>query len=158
MELWGSPCYFNERFLMNERADEMSKSILIADDSQEVRKHVSRILRSNQDFEVCAEAVNGQEAVAKARELHPDLVILDLGMPVMNGLEAARELKRILPRVPIILFTLHGQILSDAEARPFGIDRVVAKSDISQLNDHVRSLLPAAESDDAETSGTESIS
>ncbi len=143
---------------MNERADEMSKSILIADDSQEVRKHISRILRSNEDFQVCAEAVNGQEAVAKAKELLPDLVILDLGMPVMNGLEAARELKRILPRVPIILFTLHGQILSDAEARPFGIDRVVAKSDISQLNDHVRSLLPAAESNDAETSGTESIS
>src|SRR5271170_3909715 len=148
MELSGFPCYFNERFLMNERADEMSKSILIADDSQEVRKHVSRILRSNQDFEVCAEAVNGQEAVAKARELHPDLVILDLGMPVMNGLEAARELKRILPRVPIILFTLHGEILSDAQAKPFGVDRVIAKSDIAQLNDHVRSLLPLADPDE----------
>jgi CheY-like chemotaxis protein len=133
---------------MSQQAEEMSKSILIADDSEEVRRHVSRILRSNLDFEICAEAVNGQDAVAKARELHPDLVILDLGMPVMNGLEAARELKRILPLVPIILFTLHGQILSDAEARPFGIDRVVAKSDISQLNDHVRSLLPLADPDE----------
>jgi CheY-like chemotaxis protein len=133
---------------MSQRAEEMSESILIADDSEEVRRHVSRILRSNLDFEICAEAVNGQDAVTKARELHPDLVILDLGMPVMNGLEAARELKRILPLVPIILFTLHGQILSDAEARPFGIDRVVAKSDISQLNDHVRSLLPLADPDE----------
>ena len=60
---------------MTERAEEMSKAILIADDSQEVRRHVTRILRSNQDFEICAEAVNGQEAVAKAREFHPDLVI-----------------------------------------------------------------------------------
>ena len=114
----GSPCYFMED-PMNQRAEEMSKSILIADDSEEVRKHVSRILRSNLDFEVCAEAVNGQDAVAKARELHPDLVILDLGMPVMNGLEAARELKRILPLVPIILFTLHGHmIVRCARPRP----------------------------------------
>ena len=67
MGFCASPCYFMED-PMNQRAEEMSKSILIADDSEEVRRHVSRILRSNLDFEICAEAVNGQDAVAKARE------------------------------------------------------------------------------------------
>jgi two-component system chemotaxis response regulator CheY len=136
---------------MNVRAAEMTKSILVADDSEQVRRYVSRLLRTNPDFEVCAEAVNGLEAVAKAKELQPDLVILDLGMPVMNGLEAARELKRILPVVPIILFTLHGHMISDEQAAKSGVDLVVAKSDITRLNEHVRSLLPRPEMDEIDT-------
>jgi CheY-like chemotaxis protein len=132
---------------MNARATEMTKSILVADDSEQVRRYVSKLLRSNPDFEVCAEAVNGVDALAKAKEFQPDLVILDLGMPVMNGLEAARELKIILPVVPIILFTLHGHMISDEQAARSGVDLVVAKSDISQLNEHVRSLLPQLEMD-----------
>ena len=129
----------------------MTKSILVADDSEQVRKYVSKLLRTNPDFQVCGEAVNGMEAVAKARELQPDLVILDLGMPVMNGLEAARELKNILPVVPIILFTLHGSMISDEQAARSGVDLVVAKSDITQLNEHVRSLLPRPEMDEIDS-------
>jgi CheY-like chemotaxis protein len=136
---------------MNVRAAEMTKSILVADDSEQVRKYVSKLLRTNPDFQVCGEAVNGMEAVAKARELQPDLVILDLGMPVMNGLEAARELKNILPVVPIILFTLHGSMISDEQAARSGVDLVVAKSDITQLNEHVRSLLPRPEMDEIDS-------
>jgi CheY-like chemotaxis protein len=127
---------------MEARAAEMTKSILVADDSELVRKYVSKLLRSNPDFDVCAEAANGLEAVQKAKQFQPDLVILDLGMPVMNGLEAARELKLILPVVPIILFTLHGHMISDEQAARAGVDLVVAKSDFTQLNEHVRSLLP----------------
>ncbi|HEY0702273.1 MAG TPA: response regulator transcription factor [Candidatus Acidoferrales bacterium] len=129
----------------------MTKSILVADDSEQVRKYVSKMLRANPDFEVCAEAVNGREAVAKAKEFQPDLVILDLGMPVMNGLEAARELKSILPAVPIILFTLHGHMISDEQAASAGIDLVVPKADIVQLNEHVRSLLPRPELDEIDS-------
>jgi CheY-like chemotaxis protein len=136
---------------MNVRAAEMTKSILVADDSEQVRKYVSKLLRTNPDFQVCGEAVNGMEAVAKAKELQPDLVILDLGMPVMNGLEAARELKNILPVVPIILFTLHGSMISDEQAARSGVDLVVAKSDITQLNEHVRSLLPRPEMDEIDS-------
>lgn len=136
---------------MNTRVAEMTKSILVADDSEQVRKYVSKLLRTNPDFEVCGEAVNGVEAVAKAKELQPDLVILDLGMPVMNGLEAARALKNILPVVPIILFTLHGSMISDEQAARSGVDLVVAKSDITQLNQHVRSLLPRPEMDEIDT-------
>ena len=133
---------------MTERAEEMSKAILIADDSQEVRRHVTRILRSNQDFEICAEAVNGQEAVAKAREFHPDLVILDLGMPVMNGLEAARELKRILPLVPIILFTLFPPTTTQLALGEFSVDRIVPKGEVSHLMTHIRQLAPPFSSSD----------
>jgi CheY-like chemotaxis protein len=136
---------------MNTRAAEMTKSILVADDSEQVRKYVSKLLRSNPDFEVCAEAVNGLDAVEKAKKFQPDLVILDLGMPVMNGLEAARELKTILPVVPIILFTLHGHMISDEQAARSGVDLVVAKSDITQLNEHVRSLLPEPEMDEIDS-------
>jgi CheY-like chemotaxis protein len=138
-------------FYMNTRAAEMTKSILVADDSEQVRKYVSKLLRSNPDFEVCAEAVNGLDAVEKAKKFQPDLVILDLGMPVMNGLEAARELKTILPVVPIILFTLHGHMISDEQAARSGVDLVVAKSDITQLNEHVRSLLPEPEMDEIDS-------
>jgi len=119
----------------------MTKTILIADDSAQVRRLVSKVLRANEDFELCEEAVDGLDALVKAKECNPDLVILDLGMPVLNGLETARELKRIMPVVPIILFTLHGQVITIEHARQFGVDLVVAKSDISQLSDHVRSLL-----------------
>jgi DNA-binding NarL/FixJ family response regulator len=119
----------------------MAKTILIADDSAQVRKYVTRVLSANQEFEFCAEAVDGLDALAKAREYRPDLIILDLGMPVMNGLETARELKRVMPVVPIILFTLHGEMISEEQASSSGIDLVIAKSDISKLSEHVRSLL-----------------
>jgi DNA-binding NarL/FixJ family response regulator len=119
----------------------MAKTILIADDSAQVRGYVAKLLRANQDFELCEEAVDGLDAIAKAKKCNPDLAILDLGMPIMNGLETAKELKRIMPTLPIILFTLHGHVISDDHARLYGIDLVVAKSDITRLSDHVRSLL-----------------
>ena len=119
----------------------MTKTILIADDSAQVRKYVTRILSADPEFEFCAEAVDGRDALAKAQEYRPDLIILDLGMPLMNGLETARELKRVMPAVSIILFTLHGEMISDEQASSSGIDLVVAKHDISRLSEHVRSLL-----------------
>jgi DNA-binding NarL/FixJ family response regulator len=122
----------------------MAKTVLIADDSEQVRKYVAKVLRPDEDFESCKEAVDGLDALVKAKECHADLVILDLGMPLMNGLETARELKRLMPMVPIILFTLHGHVISDEHAKRYGVDLVVAKSDITLLRDHVRSLLQLA--------------
>ena len=105
----------------------MSKSILIADDSAEMRLMARKVVESMPGFAVCGEAADGVEAVEKARELAPDLVILDLAMPRLNGFEAARALRATGSRVPIILFTLHADVVSPVQASAAGIDAVVAK-------------------------------
>ena len=68
----------------------MAKTVLIVDDNAFVRRALCALFKSQEDFEVCGEAGNGREAITKARRLHPDLIVLDLLMPVMNGLDAAR--------------------------------------------------------------------
>ena|SRR5215470_12850872 len=105
----------------------MVKSVLIADDHDLIRKALCGLFAAQQDFEVCAEAENGKEAVEMAQFFHPDLILLDLSMPVMNGIEAACELKQIMPMVPIIVFSEYGDVFSDREARDQGISAVVSK-------------------------------
>ena len=73
------------------------------------------------DFDVCREAENGREAIAKAQELHPDLIVMDLSMPVLNGLDAARVLKRLMPNVPIIMFSEYTDAFAGEEAQSAGI-------------------------------------
>ena len=80
--------------------------ILIADDHEMVRKATKRILQARPDFE-CAEACSGNEAVEKAIELKPDLIVLDVSMPGVGGFDAAREIKRNLPAVPILFFSIY---------------------------------------------------
>ena len=101
--------------------------ILIADGSEVVRKLLKLLLESHEGWSVCGEAVNGEEAVRKARELKPDVVILDLAMEGLNGLLAAREISGILPSVPILLHTVNNIPAVVAEAKKFGIRRVVGK-------------------------------
>jgi DNA-binding NarL/FixJ family response regulator len=121
----------------------MPKTIVVADDNPVVRKMLCVIFESEEDYDLCAEASNGREAIDLAIKHRPDLIILDLSMPIMNGYEAAKELKRIMPDVPIILFTQH----SDSGPKMFGadapFDRVVSKTDAIELMGHVRSLAPA---------------
>jgi len=78
-------------------------------------------------WEVCGEAENGREAIEKASELKPDLIVLDLAMPIMHGLEAAPVLRRMLPAVPIILFTLYANKFLEQEAFSAGVTVVVSK-------------------------------
>jgi two-component system NarL family response regulator len=101
--------------------------ILIADDHEAVRKGVCSILAARQDLEVCGEASNGQEAIETALELKPDLVILDINMPVLGGFGAATELHRIMPDVPILFFTMNesGQFIR--EAKLIGVQGFVSK-------------------------------
>jgi YesN/AraC family two-component response regulator len=80
----------------------MAKTILIVDDNAYIRQALCQVFKSEADFELCGEATNGKEAIDKALELHPDLIVLDLSMPVMNGLDAARELKQLMPTVPLL--------------------------------------------------------
>ena len=96
-------------------------------------------------WEVCGEAENGREAVEKARELNPDLIILDLSMPIMNGLTAAPVLRRMMPAVPIILFTLHENNAVEREALSVGVSAVVSKSaSMKTLVHQAEDLLAAA--------------
>jgi DNA-binding NarL/FixJ family response regulator len=117
--------------------------ILVADDNPVIRKMLSRILESEKAYEICAEAADGREAIDLAVEYSPELIILDLSMPNVNGLEASRELKKLMPAVPIILFTLHADITNILQSAYPSVDRVISKSNAKDLMGHVRSLLPA---------------
>jgi DNA-binding NarL/FixJ family response regulator len=113
--------------------------ILVADDQEAIRKRVRSILVSHGGFEVCAEATNGNEAIEKAQVLKPDLVILDITMPITNGLDAARTIKRILPQTPIVILSVHKDRQIMKEARGIGVQGFVAKEEAS------RDLINAAE-------------
>ena len=106
----------------------MAKTVLIVDDNAHIRHAVCSVFKCETDFEVCGEAANGKEAIAKALELHPDLIVLDLSMPVMNGLDAARELKRLMPTVPLIMYSAFGDTFMEQQARLIGISELVSKS------------------------------
>jgi len=80
----------------------MPKTVLIVDDNAVIRQALGDLLKKESDFAVCGEAENGRQAIEKAQQLRPDLIVLDLSMPVMNGLGAARTLKRLMPGVTSI--------------------------------------------------------
>jgi DNA-binding NarL/FixJ family response regulator len=107
----------------------MPFKILIVDDSSSIRQLLRLFIKHHTDWQVCGEAENGQVAVKKVTELKPDAVILDLSMPVMNGLEAAREINRIAPNVQMVMFTMHTSEQLRKAAEAAGIKDVVSKSD-----------------------------
>ena len=119
----------------------MAKNILVADDNVQIRFLVRNLIESA-EFSVVAEATNGAEAIEKAKQFHPDLILLDLSMPFMNGIEAASVLKRQMPHIPIILFTMHEDSIGKGLASQIGIDRVIGKPDgMTKLLDSMRELL-----------------
>jgi DNA-binding NarL/FixJ family response regulator len=123
----------------------MPKNILIVDDSSEIRKLVRLYFHRETHFQICGEAVDGLDAIEKASELHPDLIILDESMPRMDGLHAARILHSTNRDVPIILFTLQADTISSSEACAAGVALVVSKTHgMSVLAEHVDSLLKYA--------------
>src|SRR5712692_7950600 len=99
----------------------MAKTVLIVDDNAYIRQALCDLFKREADFEISGEAENGKEAIAKARELHSDLIVLDLSMPVMNGLDAARELKRLMPAVPLLMYSAFGDRFVEQQARLVGI-------------------------------------
>ena len=120
----------------------MPSRVLIIDDNPFVRRTLSTLLGTN-GFEVCGEAEDGLVAITKACELRPDLVLMDLVMPLMNGFEASREISRLVPQAIIVLHTLDTVPQVELEAQKNGISRVVTKSQghvlISVLRDLVDS-------------------
>ena len=106
--------------------------ILIVDDSQVVRRTLRVTLERHDDWQVCGEAADGREGIEQAQKLVPDLVVLDFSMPVMNGVEATRELTRLLPSLPILMFTNYGIDYLHQEALSAGARAVLSKSDSVQ--------------------------
>ena len=107
--------------------------VLIVDDNVFVRHALYELFKRQADFTVCGVAENGREAIEAAGRLHPDLIVLDLSMPVMNGFDAARVLKRMLPAVPLIMYSAFGDSLSEKQAKLIGISEIVSKSDQPSL-------------------------
>jgi len=116
------------------------------DDNAFVRQALCELFTHESDFEVCGEAQNGKEAIEKAQELHPDLIVLDLSMPMMNGFDAARALNRLMPTVLLIMYSAFGGRFAEHQARLIGISEVVSKSAHASVLVHkARGLLhPAA--------------
>ena len=107
----------------------MSHTILLVDDSELVRHALRTCIEENSDWEVCGEAGNGQVAVEKVKQLRPDVVILDLQMPVMNGLEAARRISHVAPETAMMMFTAHESQPLSEDAHDAGIKGVFSKSE-----------------------------
>lgn len=108
-------------------AERFLSTVLIVDDQAVVRAAVRDLFQSHSGFEVCGEAENGADAIVKARALKPDLIILDLSMPLMNGFDAARTLRQILPDVPVFLLTAHHTQATEQAAFDVGIRAVFSK-------------------------------
>jgi DNA-binding NarL/FixJ family response regulator len=123
----------------------MPKGILIADDSATARKAIRAYL-NQRNFEVCGEAIDGVDALEKATELEPALVLLDLRMPRMNGVEAASVLRGRMPNVRIVLLTLYDEVLScQSIMSAIGFDAIISKPDgFGRLAECVRGLLGSA--------------
>lgn len=119
----------------------MPLRILIADDSRTVRHSLHGLLEQNSDWQVCAEAVDGVDAVVKAQQYRPDIIILDFFMPGMTGVEAARLLGRVLPSVPILIVTLYVTAELVKQAKAAGIGGAASKADTCQILNGVEALI-----------------
>jgi DNA-binding NarL/FixJ family response regulator len=119
-----------------------TKTILIADDNERVRTVIRQALERETSFKVCGEATDGTDAVSKAKELEPDLVILDVRMPGLNGVEVAGILRYALPKIRIVFVTMYAEDITENLTSIFHIDAVLSKaSGLTNLVGNVESLL-----------------
>lgn len=128
--------------------------ILIADDNEMVRRRLARILSATPNCEVCGQAVNGEEAIQKAGELLPDLILLDICMPGMSGLEAARVLQQTVPAAKILIMTQHDPIPYLPSALAAGAHACMEKSRLgTDLLSSIRSVTESAAAPRIATAG-----
>jgi DNA-binding NarL/FixJ family response regulator len=104
-------------------------SVLIVDDHPAIRRALRAAFEGQPGLQVCGEAEDGLDAVAKAQQLHPDLIILDLRMPVMDGLATARLLKKLMPNVPLMMLTSYHSTAAEKLALDSGVTAVFSKPD-----------------------------
>ncbi|MGA8622230.1 MAG: response regulator transcription factor [Candidatus Sulfotelmatobacter sp.] len=114
--------------------------ILIADDSPTVRRGLRTLLGLNSDWQVCGEAVDGADAVEKARRLAPDLILMDFLMPRMDGVKAAREIAKSDTDIPILLFTLNLSPQIMELARHAGLRGAISKAEMSRIPYAIKAL------------------
>ncbi len=105
--------------------------ILVADDHELVRRGVRSLLQTRSDIEVCGEASDGRDAIEQARRLRPDLIVMDISMPKLNGLEATREIRRTLPTIDILILSQHNSTEMMRQAFNAGARGYVVKTAIS---------------------------
>jgi DNA-binding NarL/FixJ family response regulator len=119
----------------------LTTRILIVDDSPLVRQRLRDMLQQHSQWVVCGEAANGRDALEKVQVTNPDVIVLDFLMPGMDGLQTAREIGKLLPSIPILMFTMHLSRQLVEEARNVGIRGAVAKSDAGRIIEGVEALL-----------------
>ena len=107
--------------------------ILIADDHELVRKGLRILLETQPGWKVCGEAVNGRQAVELAQQLAPDVIVLDVTMPELNGLEATRQIRKAMPAAEILILTMHESEQLVGEVLAAGAHGYILKSDTSRL-------------------------
>jgi DNA-binding NarL/FixJ family response regulator len=105
------------------------KGILIVDDSLLIRRRLRRLFEERPGWAVCGEAENGSEAIDQAQKVHPDLIVIDLVMPFINGIDASRALKRLMPAIPIVMFTSFADPHIKDAAVAAGIHDLIDKSE-----------------------------
>lgn len=120
----------------------MPVRILIVDDSSLVRGLLRQALESQTSWQVCGEAADGKEGIEMAQTVSPDLIVLDLSMPLMNGMDVARILRQRMPNLPLIMFTTFSTPHLEQEALSAGVTKVISKTGpLSDLIQCARSLL-----------------
>jgi DNA-binding NarL/FixJ family response regulator len=121
----------------------MPKSVMIVDDNEMIRRSLRNLFRKNEDWVICAEAANGEDAVAKAQEFRPEFIVLDFCMPNMDGLEAAPKLKSISPKSSIVMLTAFKDRFLEEKAYKAGVSWVLCKTsdDVRKVLDFARILL-----------------
>ena len=120
----------------------MAVRVLIADDDASIRRLLRRLIESHDGWSVCGDAQDGQDAIGKAAQLNPDVIVLDLAMPQMNGLQAAREISRQTPDIPLLLLTVQ-QVSKELtnEALHAGFKGAISKSTGSEVVKAIEVLL-----------------
>jgi CheY-like chemotaxis protein len=129
----------------------VAKSVLIADDSASMRLSVRFLLQGRHTGIVVREAFDGLDAIEKAKKAKPDLILLDLAMPRLNGAEAATVLKNDMPETPVILFTMNTDLHAETVCAAIGIDFISKVDGIPKLLERVDALLPPALPNEGET-------
>ncbi len=136
----------------------MPKSILIVDDNAAIRKNLRVLLeQDNEEWAICGEAVNGRDALEKAQQLHPDLMVVDFAMPVMNGFEVASAMQKASSHVPMILFTAYKDRLMERQAMDRGFSAVISKEDDSRRLIQSARLLLGMETEDTAWARSENL-
>jgi len=115
--------------------------ILVVDDNPSVRHYLRAILEQQPSWQVIGEARTGAEALDRVQKAVPDVVLLDFQMPDLNGIDIAREMRRLLPQIPILMVTVHMSNQLAAAARAVGVQGACAKSDVGSIVEAVQMLL-----------------